>query len=215
MAKCANCSKRKAKRECPALGKGICSLCCGRLREKEIRCPSHCVYLASHQSYQARRIIDKKPSSLAPHLDPREDPLHDERLAWLVYHIELPINEIGEQDPSLSDKEVLLALESSRETVEKGRSLIFMPDDPVKPKNKWSELILTSMDSCRFERGIILTQQQNPYTRKERLICLERVILSIKYASADNLDGRLYLEQLNERLRQVEKATDSNNLLKL
>ena len=214
MAKCVKCGKRKAKRDCPALGEGICSLCCGRLREKDIHCPSHCVYLASHQSYQARRIIDKKPSSLAPHLDPHKDPLGDERLAWLVYHIETPLVNIAEQDPSLSDRQALMSLEYARETLEKGQGVILMPNDPVKPKNKWGELILASMENCRFDRGIILTQEQNSYTREEKLICLERAVLSIKYASSENLEGRNYLDQLCERLNRVEKATDTNNLIK-
>lgn len=213
MAKCAECGKRKAKRDCPALGKGICSLCCGRLREKQIHCPSHCDHLKANTSYQAQRIMEKKESSLAPHLGRRRDPLRDERLAWLAYHIEHPINEHGEHDPELSDKEVLLALEYARKTVEKGQSLIFLPDDPIKPQNTLGERILANMNSCRFERGIILSAQQDLYSREEKQICLERVILTIKQ-TASNLEKRSYLDQLNSRLSRIETMSDSNRLIR-
>ena len=63
MASCAHCRGRKGKRECPALGGKICSACCGQYRLVEIQCPSDCVYLASHETYQRRRTLDKTPTA--------------------------------------------------------------------------------------------------------------------------------------------------------
>lgn len=48
---CASCGARRAKRACPALGRDICSTCCGTKRLAEIACPSDCTYLASARSH--------------------------------------------------------------------------------------------------------------------------------------------------------------------
>ena len=44
---CPVCHSRKAKRLCPALGKDICTVCCGTKRLVEIACPPDCGYLAT------------------------------------------------------------------------------------------------------------------------------------------------------------------------
>lgn len=44
---CPLCSRRRARRSCPALGKQICAVCCGTKRMTEIKCPSECTYLQS------------------------------------------------------------------------------------------------------------------------------------------------------------------------
>ena len=45
MAACSFCEQRKGKRNCPALGGPICSICCGQHRLTRIACPSDCVHL--------------------------------------------------------------------------------------------------------------------------------------------------------------------------
>ena len=47
MTVCPVCHQRKAKRACPALGKQICTVCCGTKRLVEINCPADCGYLTS------------------------------------------------------------------------------------------------------------------------------------------------------------------------
>jgi hypothetical protein len=44
---CPLCATRPGKRQCPALDKTICPVCCGTKRMVEIRCVDDCVYLAS------------------------------------------------------------------------------------------------------------------------------------------------------------------------
>ena len=48
---CPVCNQRKAKRSCPALGKHICTVCCGTKRIVEINCPPDCGYLASSRTH--------------------------------------------------------------------------------------------------------------------------------------------------------------------
>ena len=74
MNKCIKCKSRKGKRYCSALSGLICSLCCGKYREKEIDCPESCIYLIKHRSYQEKKewirniakleIIEKKQEEI-------------------------------------------------------------------------------------------------------------------------------------------------------
>jgi hypothetical protein len=50
---CPLCSKRPAKRNCPALAREICPTCCATKRLVEIRCPADCVYLEASQKHPA------------------------------------------------------------------------------------------------------------------------------------------------------------------
>ncbi|NOX44675.1 MAG: hypothetical protein GXO72_02910 [Caldiserica bacterium] len=47
MAKCPLCESRTAERFCPALGKKLCSICCGEHRQRSIGCPPDCQYLVA------------------------------------------------------------------------------------------------------------------------------------------------------------------------
>lgn len=48
---CPLCTRRKARRQCPALGKQICAVCCGTKRLSEIRCPPDCGYLSASRAH--------------------------------------------------------------------------------------------------------------------------------------------------------------------
>src|SRR5688572_19649794 len=75
---CPSCGQRKARRECPALTRTICPVCCGTKRLIEIRCPSDCGYLASAREHPAavvRRQQERDVSVLLPfirHLTERQ-----------------------------------------------------------------------------------------------------------------------------------------------
>ncbi len=53
--KCVYCHQKKGKRSCPALGGNICAPCCGEFRIAVIHCPTDCLYLTSHESYQQKK----------------------------------------------------------------------------------------------------------------------------------------------------------------
>ena len=75
---CPECGRGKAKRECPALGRSICTVCCGTKRRVEIQCPSDCGYLASSREHPAaavRRQQEEDVTRLIPtirHLTERQ-----------------------------------------------------------------------------------------------------------------------------------------------
>jgi hypothetical protein len=66
---CPLCQRRKVKRACPALGRQICTVCCGTKRLVEISCPADCVYLASARSHPpaiAQRQLEHDRALMLP-----------------------------------------------------------------------------------------------------------------------------------------------------
>jgi hypothetical protein len=75
---CPVCGHGKARRECPALGKTICPVCCGTKRLTEIACPDTCGYLTAareHPAAAVKRQQERDVAALLPsiqHLTERQ-----------------------------------------------------------------------------------------------------------------------------------------------
>ncbi len=206
MAKCSHCQQRKAKRLCPALGSSLCSLCCGRLREKELHCPPACPYLSQHKPYQENKVIQKKGTF-------SEKVLDDERLAWLILNIDAALKEFGTRSPDFSDKDAVLALEYAKSRLEKGPSLIRLAQDEGSVKNEAGEAVLQSLDQCRFQRKIILPQSLEMYSLEEKVKCLENTILAIKHLARGRLEGRAYLQDIDRRLARLQDSSSQDKII--
>lgn len=206
MVKCANCRQRKAKRACPALGAGICPLCCGRLRQKTLRCPPGCPFLAEHKLYQENKVIQKKGTF-------REDMQTDERLNWLALNTEVPLREYADRNPGLTDRDAVLALEYAKDRVEKKRTRLLLPHEEGRVKNELGESILRSLEQCRFQGKIILLQDTERYSTEEKLNCLDSVIRGIKYLARGRLAGRTYLQDLARRVDRLKEFSDQKKII--
>ena len=213
MTKCSKCKKRKGKRYCVALGGYLCSLCCGLLREKEIHCPQNCSFLTKHRPYQEKRIIEKEQASVIKKTSPEEDILNDERMAWLVFHIEAPLHEFAEKRESYTDKEALLSLEYAREKIDKGKKLFVSPQEEMKPRNEMGEVIYQCIENCRYEKRIILPGETGIYKREEKLKCLERVMLAVRSLAKGNFEGRNYIQQLITRFARIEELSRQKKII--
>ena len=62
---CPSCGRGKAKRECPALGRPICAVCCGTKRRVDIPCPAGCAYLASSREHPAAVVRRQQERDVA------------------------------------------------------------------------------------------------------------------------------------------------------
>jgi len=209
MTVCAKCKTRVAKRPCPALGSSLCNLCCGLLREKEVHCPAACPFLGRHKPYQEKKVLEKKAPAPSRNPFAEDEILKDERLAWLVFQLEAPFRIFAERSPSLTDKDVILALEYARGKVEKGKSLIILPGESLKPKNGLGEAVFQASENTRWEAPIILASGLEAYKKDEKLRCLDRVIRSVKYLARDNPGGRAYLTNLAERFARIKSPSSA------
>lgn len=213
MNKCPRCNSRKAKRYCAALGESICSLCCGRIREKEVHCPPNCAFLSKHKSYQEKRVIEKKhPAPRLPSSE-NEDLLKDERMAWLAFHVETPVKEYAQQNPSLNDKKALLALEYAREKIAKDKGLILLPGERMKPVNDLGEAMLDMIERCRFEGRIIITGEPQTYSKQEKLKVLDRIIAAVKHLARADMEGRTYIQAVTDRFERMKDLNRQKKVL--
>jgi hypothetical protein len=62
---CPQCQQRKARRECPALGRTICSVCCGTKRLVEIDCPDSCPHLVTARANPAAVVRKQQDADAA------------------------------------------------------------------------------------------------------------------------------------------------------
>jgi len=204
MAVCSRCRQRKPKRDCPALGSAICSLCCGQARNKDFHCPESCRFLVESKPYQERKAVSKQeaaPSSRRP----QDDILRDERLAWLASHVEFPLKVYGQRKPELSDGEVVLALEYARDKVEKTGHVLILPGESLKPRNELGEAVLQNMADCRYEGTIIMPGADQGYSREEQLKVLERILASARELARNDPSARNYLERLIRHFERIEE----------
>lgn len=209
MSKCSLCRKRKAKRKCPALGKSICSLCCGSLRGKEINCPDNCVFLTKHKPYQDKRFLEKKAATTQRKtLFPEPDILQDERLSWLVFNIEAILMQAG-KNKGISDNDILFSLNYAREKIEKEKSLLIVPgiNEPIKQKNDLGEFVFQTIENCRYEKRIILPGEYQKYTKEEKMKCIDRIMLSVNHYMGEEFNQRNYLNQLFKRFSRIKNHT--------
>jgi len=213
MAKCAKCQKRKAKRFCIALGKSLCSLCCGLLREKEIYCPPICSFLVQHKPYQEDRMIEKRQKEVTARELAEEDILKDERMAWLAFQAEIPINTWAAQKGTTRDRDVLLALKYAKDKLAKGTGPLILPEKRGGPLNELGEEIFRRIEGCRYERRVILPDSQAGYSREEKIKCLDRLMLAVHDWSQGNFDGRAYLDKLADRFSRLQKISDPHKII--
>ena len=213
MSKCAHCRQRKAKRACPARRDSLCPLCCGRLRNRELRCPPSCRHWGEHAPYQEQRVLERKTDSPARPRPGQDDPLKDERLVWLAVQAETPLRELVAQRPDITDGDVILALEYAKDKVERGRGLLVIPWMERRSGNDIGEAIFQSLESCRFERSVVLTIGSEGYTSAEKIRVLDRLILAAKSAARGDFKGRAYLDRVVASFARMEKGAREPKIL--
>lgn len=110
MVTCPLCGRRVARRECPAKGTRICSVCCGTKREVEIDCTPDCIHLASGRAWEAGRTELRLPSQqfsrqflhrTGPAINALAAAIVTERAVW----------------PTMHDADVRAVLEALRSTL--------------------------------------------------------------------------------------------------
>jgi hypothetical protein len=213
MAKCVHCRLRKAKRACPALGREICPLCCGELRDREVHCPPHCLHHEQHKPYQDRRAMEKRPSAPARRdRPPDDDPLSDERLSWLALHAQTPLAEIARTRPAFTDADAVLAMEYALEKMTTG-GLILLSGQDRKPGREAGEAVRQSLETCRFERSILLTDEREGYTANEKIRVLERLIVAARSFARQNPAGRTYLERIAAQFESLHSEAAKPKIL--
>jgi hypothetical protein len=213
MAKCAQCLRRKAKRSCPALGSGLCPLCCGELRDREVACPPRCPHRELHKPYQDRRAAERPVEPAVPPESSGEDVLRDERLSWLALHAEAPLLERARTRPDFTDADAVAALEYAREKAAKGGGLIVIPGRERAPVNEAGEAVRRSLDACRYEASVILSGAREGYIGEEKIRVLDVLIPAARSFARRSPGGRIYLERLAAQFSALDAGQGKNRIV--
>jgi hypothetical protein len=117
---CPLCGVRKARRECPALGRMICAVCCGTKRLVEIPCPDSCPYLASAREHPAAVVQRRQERDLRFFLPLVSDLTEPQARLVLVFQAVMLRHAAGAV-PALLDQDVADAAGAVAATLETAR----------------------------------------------------------------------------------------------
>jgi hypothetical protein len=120
--RCPLCQERKARRDCPALDRTICSVCCGTKRLVEIRCPPTCPYLSSAQQHPAA-VVQRRRERDMGFFVPLVSDLSEPQYRLILYFQAIAAQHAVGAVPSLMDQDVAeaaAALAGTLETAGKG-----------------------------------------------------------------------------------------------
>lgn len=106
---CALCTQRREKRLCPAIGRRICTICCGEQREVKLDCPEDCAYLAqAHQHEKPRTPAELASEEVFDTIEIPQSYFHG--FEPLVGGILFSVAKVASADRSWHDRDVIDAL---------------------------------------------------------------------------------------------------------
>ncbi len=171
---CNLCRKRKSNRFCPTLTRSICSLCCGRYRQKSIDCPDDCGFLIAGRRQALRKLVSfwgDGEFEIA-----QFEVLHNLRLGL--------IKSRNETRPPLTDEEALTAMSNAVETLRiRSSGLVY---DFKSPNPNVQQTTETILEIVRWhetgERGLKKTG------RGDLLRCLQYIKRQLNAARERGVD---------------------------
>jgi hypothetical protein len=117
---CPLCGVRKARRDCPALGRAICAVCCATKRLVEIPCPETCPYLASAREHPAAVVQRRRERDLR-FLLPIVSDLTEPQARLMLLFQAVTLRHAAAAVPRLIDQDVADAAEAVAATLETAR----------------------------------------------------------------------------------------------
>lgn len=117
---CPLCGIRKARRECPALGRAICAVCCATKRLVEIPCQESCPYLAAAREHPAAVVQRRRERDLR-FLLPIVSDLTEPQARLMLLFQAVMLRHAAAAVPRLLDQDVADAAEAVAATLETSR----------------------------------------------------------------------------------------------
>jgi hypothetical protein len=192
---CPLCGVRKARRGCPALGKQICSVCCGTKRLVQIQCPSDCAWLASAREHPPAAILRRQHRDLAlvaqsmRDFSERQSQLMVLILTFIVQYVPPELHPLIDEDVA----EATGALASTYETASRG--LIY----EHRPASLSAERLLTALKPVLAEAG---RSGGTPFERDVAVV-LRRVSETVAHVrGTDPQNARTFVELLGRVIRK-------------
>ena len=168
--RCPLCEERKARRDCPALGQTICSVCCGTKRLVEIRCPQSCPYLSSAQLHPAAVVQRRRERDMGFFLTLVSD-LNEAQYRLLLYFQAIAARHAIGAIPALLDQDVAEASNALAGTLETaGKGIIYEHQAASIPAQRLVAALREGMTELTREAG-----SQTPRLERDAAVALRRM----------------------------------------
>jgi hypothetical protein len=196
---CPLCQTRKAKRSCPALGRSICTVCCGTKRLVEINCPSDCPHLAASREHPAavvRRQQEVDVAAILPSMEGLTERQH--QLFFLFQSV------IAKSRPEglarLTDEDVAEAVAACAATIETAAKGVLYEHSPAT---------LPAQKLAGELRGLLAQVREHGATvyDREAAIALRAIERGVRTLTRPD-QPTAYLALMG-RLLQVNKAAEA------
>ncbi|MBN2057110.1 hypothetical protein JW905_19445 [bacterium] len=210
MSTCTLCQSRKAKRHCPALDRGICSICCAKQRLVDIECPEDCRYLEQRRRVRSDSFteMDALPFNQMLLLD--QFSAHQYLLQPFLVLVLDAMHALFKRDAFFTDAMILNVLDYLIDV----RHVESLGDDEME-MNRGSVLSFTIRDlvrSYRIEHPNLSAMQVRAV-----LAVMKFNIIRLRWQEADK-DERLFiryaLKQHKDEVAQPPKAEDELLLMR-
>ena len=126
---CPLCGARKAKRECPALARVICAVCCGTKRLTEIPCPDSCSYLTAARTHPAATVQRRHERDLRFFLPLVADLTEPQSRLVLLFQAVL-LRHAAQAVPAVLDPDVAEGAAAVAATLETARKGVIYEHEP-------------------------------------------------------------------------------------
>jgi len=178
MAKCPKCSRRKAKRACPALGVEICESCCGSLRLKEIPCQFDCPFFSKSELARKHKQIER-----GQRLDSRGQPAEDfgARVERFQLELERMVCSRNRSFNDVTDHEIMQTAQDALAAVEA---------DPDAEPPESHEPTLEELFCSALRQGPASLGDLTPH---ERRAAVEALVQAVKPYAAEGGGSRNYI----------------------
>ncbi len=201
---CPLCGRRRAKRACPALGRDICSVCCGTKRLVEIHCPPDCTYLASARTHPAAAVQRKQERDLR-FLMPILEGLSQTQSRLFVLFQSVIRRHRATAIPAINDEDAAqaaAALAATFETADRG--IIYDHQAASLPAQRLATDLKAALEEVRTHAP--------PTLAREAAAALRRVERAAREAATELEAGETtYLELIDRLMRDSEKAPEGGD----
>lgn len=195
---CPLCEQRKPRRDCPALGRTICAVCCGTKRLVEIDCPADCVHLSAAREHPAavvRRQHARDVAVLLPtvrHLTERQHQL------FFLFHVVIAGHK-PEGFARLVDADVAEAAQAVAATLETAqRGVIYEHAAQSMPAQRLAGELRAALEGARKDGAVVYDG--------EAAVALRAIERGAREVGTATGQGDSAYQDLIGRLLQVNRA---------
>jgi hypothetical protein len=177
---------------CPALGKQICTVCCGTKREVEIHCPNDCTYLLSAREHPPVATVRKHRRDVGVVVRFMQDLSERQSRLFLLVMTFLVRYQPPELHPLIDDDvaEAVVALSATFETSSKG--VIY----EHRPASLSAERLATALKSVLSEAG----RTGGSAFERDAAVVLRRVEAAARLAAKEDPGNRRAFVELLGRI---------------